>query len=79
MWYGRDAADYIQQQLFGPLETAIKNGLRPSLKQNTKPPESWIEMIEMSWNYDPALRPVIDKHCQFFENYLNNARRSSRR
>lgn len=79
MWYGRDAADYIQQQLFGPLETAIKNGLRPSLKINTKAPDNWIELIERSWDFDPALRPSIDKHCHFFEEFLHNARKSNRR
>lgn len=70
MWYGRDAADYIQQQLFGPLEAAVKNGLRPSLKLNTKPPESWVQLIEKSWKYAPEERPGIDMHFRFFDDFL---------
>ncbi|KAH3892636.1 uncharacterized protein LOC127858136 [Dreissena polymorpha] len=75
MWYGRDAADYIQQQLFGPLEKAIKDGLRPSLKMTTKPPEPWYELIERSWAYKPEDRPSVDTHCKFFEGFIRDARR----
>ena len=70
MWYGRDAADYIQQQLFGPLEQAVKDGLRPSTKMQHKPPEPWLNLIEQSWEYDPKNRPPAEVHRAFFENFL---------
>ena len=70
MWYGKDAADYIQQQLFGPLEKAIKDGLRPSLNMSTKPPQPWLELIASSWDYDPEKRPTTDYICEFFDVFL---------
>ena len=74
MWYGKDAADYIQQQLFGPLEKAIKNGLRPSFKLSTSPNKSWQTLITDSWKYDPNERPSIQEHCKFFDNFLKALR-----
>ncbi|WAR25554.1 STY46-like protein [Mya arenaria] len=75
MWYGQDAADYIQQQLFTTLEKAIKDGLRPSLKLSTKPPEPWIELIERSWAYNPEDRPSVSTHIKFFEGFIHDSRR----
>lgn len=75
MWYGHDAADYIQQQLFGPLEKAIKEGLRPSLNMSTKPPQPWLELIASSWEYEPKNRPNTDYLCQFFDTFLQQTRR----
>lgn len=74
MWYGKDSADYIQQQLFGPLEKAIKEGLRPSLNMSTKPPQQWLELIAKSWEYDPEKRPSIDYHCDFFHAFIQKSR-----
>lgn len=75
MWYGKDAADYIQQQLFGPLEKAIKEGLRPSLNMSTKPPQPWLEVIAKSWEYEPAKRPSTDYLCDFFDSFLQKSQR----
>ncbi|KAL4226201.1 hypothetical protein ACF0H5_014187 [Mactra antiquata] len=75
MWYGKDAADYIQQQLFSPLEKAVKDGLRPSTRLNCKAPDSWIQLIEKSWDYKPDNRPSADIHCKFFEEFIRDARR----
>lgn len=75
MWYGKDAADYIQQQLFGPLDKAVEGGLRPSLKLNCKPPDSWVKMIEASWQYDPVNRPSAEILYQFFEQFIRDTRR----
>ena len=74
MWYGKDAADYIQQQLFGPLEKAIKEGLRPSLNMSTKPPQQWLELIAKSWDYEAEKRPRIDYLCSFFDAFLQQNR-----
>jgi hypothetical protein len=72
MWYGKDAADYIQQQLFGPLDKAIKEGLRPSLKLNCKSPPAVAHIIEASWSYEPEKRPDAEFLCKFFSELLRD-------
>lgn len=74
MWYGKDAADYIQQQLFGPLEKEIRDGLRPSTKISCKAPESWRQLIEKSWEHEPDKRPSVEIHCKFFEEFIRDTR-----
>ena len=74
MWYGKDAAEYIQQQLFGPLEKAIKEGLRPSLNIATKPPQPWLELIAKSWEYDADKRPPTEYVCNFFDSFLRQSK-----
>ncbi|XP_045166452.2 uncharacterized protein LOC123529922 [Mercenaria mercenaria] len=76
MWYGKDAADYIQHQLFGPLDKAIKEGLRPSLKITCKPPNAFASLIEAAWQYEPEKRPNADVLCKFFEEFLRDSRRN---
>ena len=73
MWYGQDAADYIQGELFGTFESAIKSGLRPSLTLHDKPPADWTNLMQMAWSIDPAVRPDVDQMLTFFRHVLNNA------
>ncbi|XP_033744460.1 uncharacterized protein LOC117330353 [Pecten maximus] len=75
MWYGVDAATHIQQQLFGTLEKAVKQGLRPSLSMCHKPPEDWERIIKRSWDYDPKLRPEASELKDFFNKFLISDRR----
>jgi len=73
MWYGIDAADHIQQQLFGTLEKAVKQGLRPSFSLNNKPPQEWQNMIVSSWDYDPNKRSEAKEIEQFFVEFLRKS------
>ncbi|XP_041348324.1 uncharacterized protein LOC121367932 [Gigantopelta aegis] len=70
MWYGMDAADHIQGQLFGTFESAISTGLRPSLTMNDKPPADWVNFIKVSWSLDPNDRPDVDQMLTFFRTFL---------
>ncbi|KAK3610638.1 hypothetical protein CHS0354_009103 [Potamilus streckersoni] len=72
MWYGMDAADHIQQQLFRSLEESIKSGLRPSMSQSVKPPDNWAALIKASWEYEAYKRPDITEHIRFFDDFLRN-------
>lgn len=67
MWYGLDAAEHIQQQLFGTLEKAVKQGLRPSLSISHKPPEDWERLIKRAWEYDSQFRPEASEMKEFFQ------------
>lgn len=75
MWYGKDAADYIQGQLFMPFDKAIEGGLRPSMKLNYKPPQALADVIEKSWSKDPEKRPSAETLYRFFDEILHDLRR----
>lgn len=75
MWYGLDAADHIQQQLFGTLEKAIKQGLRPSMSLSQKPPSDWEEIIKACWDYEPKNRPEARAVKEFFQSFLRPSRK----
>ncbi|XP_060075713.1 uncharacterized protein LOC132555383 [Ylistrum balloti] len=70
MWYGLDAAEHIQQHLFGSLEKAVKQGLRPSLSISSKPPEDLENLIKRSWEFSPKLRPEASELRDFFMKFL---------
>lgn len=71
MWYGIDAADHIQQQLYTSLEKAVtEEGLRPSLTLNHKPDENWQNIIKSCWNMDPKQRPEAADVKSFFEKFM---------
>lgn len=70
MWYGQDAAKHIEPQLFGSLEKAINDGLRPSLSMKHIPPEPWVNLLKAGWNLNPRYRPEASKIEEFFENVL---------
>ncbi|XP_069141272.1 tyrosine-protein kinase Fer-like [Argopecten irradians] len=70
MWYGMDAAEHIQQQLFGTLERAVRQGLRPSLSMSHKPPEDWGNLIKRSWDFDPKMRPEASELRDFFAKFI---------
>lgn len=72
MWYGIDAADHIQSQLYGTLESAVKGGLRPSMSLEHKPPADWMGLIKRCWDFDPKNRPEVDDVWKFFDNFLKN-------
>ncbi|XP_061187856.1 uncharacterized protein LOC133195895 [Saccostrea echinata] len=72
MWYGIDAAEHIQSQLFGTLESAVKGGLRPSMTIEHKPPADWMALIKRCWDYDPKNRPEVDEVLNHFANFLKH-------
>lgn len=76
MWYGEDAADYIRHRLTGPLEDAIKGGLRPSLLTPTPTPDHWTDLITRSWDFEPTRRPGIAQHHKFFEDFVKDTRKA---
>ena len=70
MWYGIDAAVHIQSQLFGTLEKAVVDGLRPSMSMEHKPPPDWINLIKSCWEFDRTKRPEVEEVIYFFNNFL---------
>ena len=72
MWYGIDAADHIQSQLFGTLESAVKGGLRPSMSMEHKPPADWMSLIKRCWDTDQTKRPEVEEVIKFFEGFLKH-------
>ena len=72
MWYGIDAADHIQSQLFGTLESAVKGGLRPSMSMEHKPPADWMSLIKRCWDIDQTKRPEVEEVMKFFEDFLKH-------
>ncbi|OWF42780.1 tyrosine-protein kinase Fer-like [Mizuhopecten yessoensis] len=72
MWYGVDAAEHIQEQLFGTLEKAVGQGLRPSFSLLHKPPENWERIIKRSWEFTPELRPEASELKEFFAKFLTH-------
>ena len=72
MWYGIDAADHIQSQLFGRLESAVKGGLRPSMSIEHKPPADWMSLIKRCWDFDQTKRPEVEEVIKFFEDFLKH-------
>lgn len=72
LWYGEDSADHISTHLFGRLEDAIKNGLRPSVTMSQKPPDDWIKLLQSGWEYEAARRPSVKEVAEFFERFLRD-------
>ncbi|XP_071175960.1 tyrosine-protein kinase Fer-like [Mytilus edulis] len=73
MWYGIDAADHIQQQLYTSLEKAVVDeGLRPSLSLKYKPDENWQNLIKACWAKDQNQRPEATDIKIFFEKFLRH-------
>lgn len=71
MWYGIDAAEHIQQQLYTSLEKAVcDEGLRPALSLNFKPDENWQKLITACWDKDPVRRPEASEIKTFFQKFL---------
>ena len=70
MWYGIDAAVHIQSQLFGTLEKAVVDGMRPSMSMEHKPPSDWINLIKSCWEFDRTKRPEVEEVICFFNNFL---------
>ncbi|KAK3101932.1 hypothetical protein FSP39_007456 [Pinctada imbricata] len=73
IWYGLDAADHIQQNLFGTLEKAVKGGLRPSMSLPEKPVDDWAALIKRCWDYDSKKRPEASEVFRFFDDFLKSS------
>ncbi|KAK3590746.1 hypothetical protein CHS0354_030986 [Potamilus streckersoni] len=72
MWYGIDAAEYIQTKVVGSFEEIVRNGMRPSLMMVglSTPPDDWVDRINAAWAYEPKHRPeLLDLIC-FFKDIL---------
>jgi len=70
MWYGIDAADHIQHQIFKSLEESVLNGLRPSMSLQQKPPDDWATIIVRCWSNDPKNRLEAGVLANFFDDFL---------
>jgi serine/threonine protein kinase len=72
MWYGIAVNDELDSRIRGRLSVHIRNGIRPLFKTEgfTKPPDTWIELIQQCWHENPNFRPKASKIFDFFTSEL---------
>ncbi|CAL1533149.1 unnamed protein product [Lymnaea stagnalis] len=57
LWYGTELVHFIERDISGSFDDAVKDGWRPSLTMAQPPPDSWRELIQKCWHRDPKERP----------------------